>query len=315
MKVLVVGATGAVGRPLLPQLLAAGHEVVATARHRPPELPRGVEFRTLDLLEDGAAAATVRDVRPAAIVHQATALTGLGNNLRAFDRSFATTNRLRVEGTRSLIEATEDLEVPPRLVVQGFCGWPWAPTGAAAKSEADAWDPRPAPAFRRTLAALQELEELVTGYPNGVVLRYAALYGPGTSLGRGGAQIDAIRKRAFPLVGDAGATWSFLHVEDAAAAAVAALTHDSGIYNIADDHPVLIGEWLTHVARLTGSPPPRRIPVWLARLAGGEGLVHLMTRARGSSNAKARRALGWAPAHPDWHDGLAAELTHETATT
>jgi nucleoside-diphosphate-sugar epimerase len=181
----------------------------------------------------------------------------MGNNLRAFDRSFATTNRLRVEATRSLIEATEALDVPPRLVVQRFCGWPWAPTGAAAKSEADAWNPRPAPAFRRTFAALQELEELVTGYPNGVVLRYAALYGPGTSLGRGGVQIEAIRKRAFPLVGDAAATWSFLHVEDAAAAAVAALTHDGGIYNIADDQLVPIGEWLTYVARLTGSPAHR----------------------------------------------------------
>ena len=149
---------------------------------------------------------------------------------------------------------------------------------------------------------------MVTGFPNGVVLRYAALYGPGTSLATGGAQIEAIRTRAFPLVGDAAATWSFLHVEDAAEAAVAALTRGRGIYNIADDHPVRIGEWLTDVARLIDAPPPRRVPVWFARIVGGEGLVHMMTRARASSNSKARRDLGWTPCHADWREGFAAEL-------
>jgi NAD(P)-dependent dehydrogenase (short-subunit alcohol dehydrogenase family) len=171
MKVLVVGATGAVGRPLLPRLLSAGHEVIASARHRPPMLPPGVAFRELDLLQHGKVASVFRDVRPARIVHQATALAGLGNNLRAFDRSVALTNL-------------------------------------------------------------------------GVVLRCAALDGPGTSLGRGGAQIEAIRERVFPLVGDGDATWSFLHV--------------------ADDHPVRLGDWLLDVARLTGSPAPRRVPSgWL----------------------------------------------------
>jgi nucleoside-diphosphate-sugar epimerase len=315
VKVLVVGATGAVGRPLVRKLVAADHRVVATARHRPTDLLAGAEFRSLDLLEPGAVESIVREVRPVAIIHQATTLTGIGNNVRAFDRSFATTNRLRVEGTRALIEAGHTLASPPRLVVQSFCGWPWAPDGGPVKSEEDDLDPRPAPAFRRTLAALKELEDMVTGYANGVVLRYAALYGPGTSLTTGGAQIEAIRTRAFPLVGDATATWSFLHVEDAADAAVAALTRGRGIYNITDDHPVRIGEWLTDVARLIDAAPPRRVPVWLARIVGGEGLVHMMTRARGSSNSKAHRDLGWTPGHADWREGFAAELGPRAATS
>lgn len=241
-------------------------------------------------------------------MHQATALTGLGNDLRRFDRSFSLTNRLRSEGTRSPLDAAHDLPVAPRFVAQSFCGWPWAPEGGSVKSEGDPLDPDPAPAFRTTFEALVTLERLVTSWPQGVVLRYGALYGPGTSLGLGGDQIEAIRSRGFPLVGDAAAVWSFLHVADAADAAVAALTAGSGIYNVVDDTPVTVGEWLAEVADLLGAPAPRRVPVWLARLAGGEGLVHLTTRARGSSNAKAKAELGWTPGHPDWRSGFADEL-------
>lgn len=308
MRVLLVGATGAVGRPLVPRLVAAGHEVVATARTIPEVAVRGATYRSLDLLDRSAVRALVRDVEPDGIVHQATALTGLGNNLRRFDRAFATTNRLRTEGTRNLLEAAQFLTPPARLVVQSFCGWPWAPEGGPVKSERDLLDPDPAQAFRRTFEALTAMEELVTSYPQGVVLRYGALYGPGTSLGPGGDQIEAIRGRGFPMVGDAGAVWSFLHVEDAADAAVAALEAGSGAYNVVDDTPVRLGEWLVDVAEILGAPPPRRVPVWVARLVGGGGLVHMATRARGSSNAKAKAELGWMPRHPDWRTGFAVSL-------
>lgn len=308
MKVLVVGATGAVGRPLVRQLVSAGHVVVATARHVPDLATAGAEHRSLDLLDASAVAATVTEVRPDAIVHQATALTGLGNNLRRFDKLFETTNRLRVEGTRNLMAAVAALSSPTRLVVQSFCGWPWAPEGGPVKSEDDRLDPHPAAAFRKTFAAIVELEALVTAQPGGVVVRYGALYGPGTSLTRGGEQIEAIRQRQFPLVGDASAVWSFIHVDDAAGAAVAALDRGVGTYNVVDDTPVRLSEWLVETARMLGAPRPRRIPVWLARLAGGEGLVHMTTRARGSSNAKAKAELGWSPLHRDWRSGFAADL-------
>lgn len=308
MRVMVVGASGVVGRPLLRRLAAAGHEVVATARRTPRDVPDGVTTRILNVLDESAVAAAVEQIEPEAIVHQATALSGLGNNLRRFDQYFETTNRLRTRGTAALITAGARLARPPRLVVQSFCGWPWAPTGGPVKTETDPLNPHPAPAFRSTLDALVQQERMVQRHPDAVALRYGALYGPGTSLGPGGAQIEAIRKGLFPLVGDAGAIWSFLHVDDAADAAVASLTRGEGIYNVVDDHPVPLDTWLVQIARMLGAPKPRRIPVWLARAIGGEGMVHMMTGARGSSNAKARRELGWQPAHPHWRDGFADEF-------
>ena len=313
MRVLVVGASGAVGRPLLSKLVDAGHDVVAAARRTPHDVPAGVTARSLDLLDRVGVYALMSQLQPQAVINQATALSGLGNNMRRFDRDFATTNRLRVEGTRSLIGAGERMPEPPRLVVQSFCGWPWAPVGDLVKSEADPLDPDPAPVFRRTIAAITEMEDMIEDHAIGVALRYGALYGPGTSLTVGGAQIEAVRKRLFPVVGDGGATWSFLHVEDAADAAVAALTRGRGVYNVVDDHPAPIEIWLREIAVLVDAPEPRRIPTWLAGLVGGDGLVHLMTRARGSSNAKARLELDWSPAHPDWRAGFAADLRSATA--
>jgi 2-alkyl-3-oxoalkanoate reductase len=313
MRVLVIGATGAIGRQLVPRLTAAGHEVIASSRMRPATPFEGARFCPLDLLDDSAVRQLVADIEPHAIVHQATALTGLGNNLRRFDAGFTLTNRLRTEGTASLLRAATALDPLPRLVVQSFCGWPWAPTGGLVKSETDPLDPNPPKAFRRTFRALVEMEQMVTAYPNGVVLRYGGFYGPGASLSAGGAQLEALRTGKFPLVGDAGGVWSFVHVGDAADAAVLALERGSGTYNIVDDDPAPVSEWLPVLARLAGGRPPRRIPVWLARLAGGPGLVHLMTTTRGSSNRKARAELGWQPAHPSWREGFAADLAGSTA--
>lgn len=176
------------------------------------------------------------------------------------------------------------------------------------KSEDDPLDDDPPKAFRQTLAAIRRLEDTVTAYRAGVVLRYGGLYGPGTSLVRGGAQVEAIQARAFPLVGTAGGVWSFVHVADAAAATVAALDQGRGIYNIVDDDPAPVREWLPFLAEQLGAPSPRRVPTWVARLAAGDGAVRLMTTVRGSSNAKARRELGWAPRFSSWRVGFAAEL-------
>lgn len=306
VRVMVVGASGVVGRQLVPQLVAAGHEVVATSR-QPREARAGVTYRQLDLLDRAATEQIVTDSKPDAIVHQATALSRLGNNLRRFDAAFATTNRLRTEGTATLIAAARRIG-SPRLVVQSFCGWPWAPVGGPVKAEDDPWDPDPPRGFRQTFAALQRQEQLLAAYPNGVVLRYGGLYGPGTSLGPDGAQVAAVRRGWLPLIGDAGGIWSFVHTTDAASAAVAALRSGSGVYNVVDDNPAAVAEWLPELARLAGGPPPRRVPAWFGRLVGGEGLIHLMTRVRGSSNARARADLGWRPSYPDWRDGFAADL-------
>ena len=308
MKVLLIGASGVVGRQLVPQLLAAGHEVVATTRSAPaPAAVPGLTHRPLDLLDRDAVRTLVGEVRPQAIVHQATALRRLGNNLRRFDQMFALTNQLRTTGTAHLVEAARDAGWP-RLLVQSFCGWPWATTGGPVKSEDDPIEPDPPASFRRMLAAILELErQVLRDHPDGVVLRYGGLYGPGSSLSQG-PQVDALRRGWFPLVGSGAGVWSFVHSADAASATVAALDLGTGVYNIVDDDPAPVAEWLPVLARLAGGPPPRRVPAWVGRLAGGDGLVRMMTAVRGGSNARARAELDWVPRYPSWREGFAAEL-------
>jgi nucleoside-diphosphate-sugar epimerase len=311
MKIVVAGPTGAVGRQLLPQLVAAGHEVAGLVRRREAsEQVLGLGGRPVmaDVLDPEAVAAAIAAEQPEAIVHMATALAG-GVDPRRFDRDFAATNRLRSEGTDNLLAAGRAVGVR-RVVAQSYAGWPYARVGGPVKREDDPLDPHPPAPFRATLAAIRHLEEAVTGagWTQGVVLRFGALYGPGTSLATDprGEHSELIRRRRFPVVGDGGGVWSFLHVEDAAAATVAALAHDHrGVYNVVDDDPAPVADWLPQVASAVGGKPPRHVPRWLGRLAAGEGGAVMMTEVRGASNAKARQELGWAPRHPSWRSAFA----------
>ncbi|MEO8889388.1 MAG: NAD(P)-dependent oxidoreductase [Jatrophihabitantaceae bacterium] len=310
MRVLLAGATGVVGRQLVPLLVSTGHEVIATTQ-RADKFDQlwhqGARPVALDLLDRSAVRAVVLDAQPEAIVHQATALSMLGNNVRRYKQLFRTTNDLRTRGTANLIAAGQESGVE-RLVVQSYCGWPFAAEGGWVKDEDAPLEPHPPAVFAEMLAAIRELEQLVASTPGGVVLRYGGLYGPGTSLDVDGPQVLAVRKRRLPLVGDAGGYWSFLHVHDAATAALAALTRGAGIYNIVDDEPAAGRDWIPYLAAVVGAEPPRRVPVWLARIVAGEGAVRAMTRGRAGSNEKAERELAWTPSRKSWRDGFRAEL-------
>jgi nucleoside-diphosphate-sugar epimerase len=307
MRIFLAGATGALGGRLVPQLVAAGHTVVGTTRSESKAdrlRALGAEPAVLDPLDAAAVRAAVEAAAPDVLVHQLTALSGLGNNPRAFAKEFAETNRLRTEGTDVLLAAARAAGVR-RVVAQSFGGWPYARTGGPVKTEDDPLDPTPAPEAVEGLAAIGHLEEAVTGYGEGLALRYGGFYGPGTSLSPGGAHTEMVRKRKFPVVGDGGGIWSFCHIDDAASATVAAIERGApGVYNVADDEPAPVRVWLPVLAAALGAPPPRHVPGWLARpLLGGMGMV-LMTSARGMSNAKAKRELGWTPAYPTWREGF-----------
>jgi nucleoside-diphosphate-sugar epimerase len=300
MRVFVAGATGAVGRRLVPRLLERRHEVIGTARS--PEKADtlralGAEAVVLDVLDRDAVLQAVDGARPDAIVHEATALAGL-SDLKHFDRTFAATNRLRTEGTDVLLAAAR-ASGARRFVAQSFAGWPYARTGGPVKTEEDPLDPQPVPAMRETLAAIRHLERAAVE-AGGTALRYGGLYGSSTD-----AQVDLVRKRRFPLVGDGGGVWSFVHLDDAATATVLAVERDeTGVYNVVDDDPAPVREWLPALATAVGAKPPRRIPRWVARLVAGEAGVALMTEIRGASNAKAKRELGWTLRHPSWRQGF-----------
>jgi nucleoside-diphosphate-sugar epimerase len=223
-------------------------------------------------------------------------------NLRRFDQDFARTNELRTRGTDNLLAAAEAVGVR-RFVAQSYTGWPNIRTGGPVKSESDPLDPEPPVTQRQTLEAIRYLERAVVA-AGGLALRYGGFYGPGTSVEQEYPAL--IRKRRLPIVGDGGGVWSFIHIDDAATATVAALERgEPGVYNVVDDEPAPVREWLPYLARCLGARPPRRVPVWLARLLVGEAGVSMMTQIRGSSNAKAKRELGWQPAHASWRDGFA----------
>ena len=307
MKVFVAGATGALGMQLVPRLVAAGAEVTGMTRTpgKQDEIRKlGARPVVADALDPDAVGRAIGGARPDVIVHQLTALSG-SIDLRHFERDLAPTNRLRTEGTDNLLAAARAAGVE-RFVAQSYAGWPYARSGGPVKTEEDPLDPAPVGAMRSTLDAIRHLEDAVTG-AEGIVLRYGGFYGPGTSFTAGGESVDQIRGRKFPVVGDGAGVWSFIHIEDAAAATVAAVERGRpGIYNIVDDEPARVAEWLPAAARAVGGKPPRRVPRWIGRLVAGEAAAVMMTEVRGASNAKAKRELGWMPAHPSWREGFAA---------
>ncbi len=319
MRIFLAGATGALGSRLVPQLVAAGHTVVGTTRHESKAdrlRAMGAEPAVLDPLDAAAVRAAVEAAAPDVLVHQLTALSGLGANPRAFAKEFAETNRLRTEGTDVLLAAGRAAGVR-RVVAQSYGGWPYARTGGPIKTEDDPLDPTPASDAAPALAAIRHLEEATTGYGEGLALRYGGFYGPGTSLGPGGVHVDVVRARKFPIVGAGSGIWSFCHIDDAASATVAAIERGApGVYNVGDDEPAPVREWLPVLAAAIGAPPPRHVPAWLARPLVGQQAMVLMLSARGMSNAKAKRELAWTPAYPSWRDGfrdLAAALGDRSA--
>ena len=308
MRIFVAGATGALGRRLVPLLVAGGHQVTAMTRSPGKAAglaAAGVEPVVADALDQEAVLGVVAAARPEVVVHQLTALAAT-SDLRKFDAGFAATNRLRTEGTDHLLEAARAAGAR-RMVAQSYAGWPFARVGGPVKAEDDPLDPDPPAELRRTLDAIRHLEAAVLSAEGieGVVLRYGGFYGPGTSAGAGGYILDDLRRRRFPIVGAGSGVWSFVHIDDAATATVAAVERGApGVYQVVDDDPAPVAEWLPALAAAAGARPPRRVPVWLARLLGGEHGVILMNEVRGASNAKARRELGWRPAWPSWRQGF-----------
>jgi nucleoside-diphosphate-sugar epimerase len=310
MRVFVAGATGAIGKQLVPRLVEAGHEVHGMTRSESKRAmlqELGALPVVADALDSDQVAEAVGRARPEVIVHQLTAIGAV--DMRHFDRDFALTNRLRTEGTDHLLSAGQAVGVR-RFVAQGVGGYgAYARTGGPVKTEEDPLDPTPAREMRETLAAIRHLEEAVLGarWTEGIVLRYGVFYGPGTSMAPGEEQFELVRRRKFPLVGDGGGVWSFIHIADAAEATVAAVERGShGVYNVVDDDPAPVAKWLPALAQELGAKKPMRVPRFIGRLFAGEAGVVMMTAVRGASNAKAKRELGWRPAHPSWREGFAA---------
>ena len=309
MRIFLAGATGAMGKQLVPRLVAAGHDVVGMTRTESKQdaiRQLGATPAVADALDPDQVADAVAKAQPEVIVHQLTAISEF--DTRHFDRAFAATNRLRTMGTDHLLSAGHAVGVR-RFVAQSYAAWPYARTGGPVKSEQDPLDSAPPREMRDTLAAIRHLEHAVTAadWTEGIVLRSGAFYGPGTSLAPGGEQFEMVRKRKFPVVGTGGGVWSFIHVADAADATVAAVERgERGIYNIVDDEPAPVAEWLPSLAHELGARKPWHVPRVVGRLAAGEPGTVLMTEIRGASNAKAKRELGWQPTHPSWRQGFAA---------
>jgi nucleoside-diphosphate-sugar epimerase len=302
MRVFVAGASGALGSRLVPQLINAGHVVIGT-HHSPSSAETlrtlGAKPVQLDLLDTRAVRNAVLENEPQAIVHQATALANVKFS-RSLDKTFAKTNQLRTKGTDALLAAAREAGVR-RFVAQSFASYRYVREGGPVKTEEDPLDPNPPANTEGSWAAMTYLERGVTDF-GGIALRYGAFCGAAND-----GTIEPVRKRQFPIVGDGGGIWSWIHLDDAAAATVLALEHDGpAIYNIVDDDPAAVREWLPVLAQALGAKPPRGFPAWLARLVAGEVVVVLSTEARGASNAKAKHELGWTPRYPSWREGFPA---------
>ncbi len=312
MKVLVAGATGGLGRSLVPQLVAAGHEVTGMIRSGSGAAgvrAFGADVVLADGLDADAVRAAVESVRPEVVVHQMTALKG-GIDFKHFDDSFALTNKLRTVGVDNLIVAAQAAGVR-RFVVQSYAGWNLQHGGSATKTEADPFDPNPAPAQRQTMAGIKHLESAVLNADGleGVALRYASFYGPTADLGKGGSMVELVQKRRLPIIGDGTGVWSFIHYDDAAAATVKAVESDvTGVFQIADDDPAQAAVWLPEFARILGAKAPRHIPSWLGRLAVGDVGVAAFTEIRGADNTLAKKTFDWQPGYASWRQGFSQGL-------
>jgi nucleoside-diphosphate-sugar epimerase len=306
MRIFVTGATGALGRHLVPGLVAAGHEVTATTRTpaRVAQLRQaGAEPVVVDGLDREAVIAAVRAAAPEVIMHQMTALADL-RSFRRVDRAFAATNELRTRGTDNLLAAAARAGTR-RVIAQGYAGAaPDKRSGGRLKTEEDPVDWRPIRSATEGPAAIRHVEKTVPlEAPEGIVLRYGTFYGPGAS----DVLLEAVRKRQVPVIGGGAGVWSFIEITDAAAATIAAVGQGApGVYNVVDDDPAPVAEWLPYLAKVAGAKPPLRVPAWLGRLLAGEFVVAQMTTSRGSSNQKARKELGWVPRYPSWREGFDA---------
>jgi len=310
MRVFVAGASGVVGRPTVRQLVAAGHEVVGMTRReeRAAEIREaGAEAVVCDAFDAEGLREAVVTAQPEMVLH---ALTALPPKFDPKSDYLAATNRVRSEGTRNLVAAAR--AAGARRIVAESVAFFYEPEGDWVKDEEAPLFRDPPGRFAAACDALVSLESQVleAGEPEGVVLRFGWFYGPGTYYDRGGSVAEEVAKRRYPVIGSGEGRFSFLHIEDAAAAYVAALDHGSpGVYNVVDDEPAPLREWLPAYAEALGVKPPRRVPAWLARLVAGKDLVSTAVTMRGASNAKARRELGWQPAHPSWRQGFAASLS------
>jgi nucleoside-diphosphate-sugar epimerase len=309
MRVLVIGAAGAIGSRLVPQLAQAGHEVIGTSRSPDRDewlSTHGAHSALLDVLDPQAVRKTVRASKPDAVVYQATALAGV-RVMRSLDKAFAGTNRLRTVGIDNVIAAAREVGVE-RLVAQSFAPYRYAREGSWVKNEDDLLEPTPPASASRTFAAMNHLEDAVTAV-GGIALRYGGFYGPGDE-----TLVRPVRKRQTPLIGDGAGVMSFVHLEDAARATVLALDHDGpAILNIVDDDPAPMREWLPALARAVGAKPPRHFPTFAARAIAGPGLV-MITQSRGSSNDRAKRQLGWTPRFATWKDGFRSAYGERTVS-
>lgn len=315
MRVFLAGATGAIGQRLLPLLVTAGHTVTGTTRSRErAESIRvaGATAAVLNALDAGEVLEAVRQAKPEVLIHQLTAIP-VSFNLRRFDREFAMTNRLRTEGTDHLLRAAPAAGCR-RFIAQSYAGWPYARTGGWIKAEEDPLLDSPEPALGSSLEAIRRLESAVLDERTveGFVMRYGTFYGPGTSLGKGGPLLEDIRRRRLPIVGTGAGRWSFVHIDDAASATLTGVEGAvPGVYNVVDDEPAPVSEWLPYLAGVLGAKPPRRIPTWLGRLAIGPHGVAMMTEQRGASNRKARSLLHWQLKWPSWREGFRNGLGNE----
>lgn len=303
MRVMVVGASGAIGTRLVPQLTSRGHVVIGTFRSSPEKAQRvralGAEAITLDLLDAAAVREAVLNARPDAIIHEATALADVGFS-RKLDKTFAQTNRLRTAGTDALLAAAREAKVH-RFVAQSFAPYRYARVGGMVKTEDDPLDSSPPAGAHETSAAMAYLDQAVTS-AGGIALRYGGFYGAASD-----QLVKLVRRRQFPIIGDGQGVTSWIHLDDAAAATALALEHDGpAIYNVVDDEPAPARDWLPVLADALGARPPRHIPAWLIRLIAGEDAVMGATQSRGASNAKAKRELGWTPRYPSWRQGFRA---------